>query len=67
MFSDYNMILNSGLLFLLLFIAGFIGVKVKVPNVIIYILLGIVVGGLFTDLKLLHVMGEIGIILLFFY
>jgi monovalent cation:H+ antiporter-2, CPA2 family len=60
------MILNSGLLFLLLFVAGFIGVKVKVPNVIIYIVLGIVVGGLFTDLKLLHVMGEIGIILLFF-
>ncbi|OIJ09366.1 sodium:proton exchanger [Anaerobacillus arseniciselenatis] len=66
MFTEFPIILNAGILFLLLFAAGFIGVKVKIPNVIIYILLGIVVSGFFVDLKLLHVTGEIGIILLFF-
>lgn len=59
-------ILSSGLLLLILFLVGYIGIKVRIPGVILYILLGIAIGGLITDHKLLHLTGEIGIILLFF-
>lgn len=57
---------GAGLLLLLLFFTGFIGTKFKIPTVIIFILMGIIVGGMITDTHLLHFAGEIGIVLLFF-
>ncbi len=58
--------LGAGLILLLLFTVGFIGTKVKIPGVIIFILLGITLGGLLSGSHLLHFVGEIGIVLLFF-
>ncbi len=58
--------LGAGLILLTLFLTGFVGTKFKIPEVIIYILLGIVLGGLLTGSHLLHFAGEIGIVLLFF-
>lgn len=57
---------GSGLLLLLLFFVGYVGLKLKVPGVIMYIVLGIALGGVLTENHLLHVAGEIGIVLLFF-
>lgn len=59
-------ILGAGIVFLLLFITGFIGLKIRVPGVVLYILLGLVLGRFLTDNYILHIAGEIGIILLFF-
>ncbi|MCL7748155.1 cation:proton antiporter [Halalkalibacter alkaliphilus] len=58
--------LGAGLVLLLLFITGFFGSRYKIPEVIIYILLGIALGGLLIDSHLLHFVGEVGIVLLFF-
>ncbi|MDE5415635.1 cation:proton antiporter [Alkalihalobacterium chitinilyticum] len=57
---------GAGLILILLFITGYIALKVKIPEVIIYILLGITIGGLLSDSHLLHFVGEVGIVLLFF-
>ncbi|UOE96513.1 cation:proton antiporter [Alkalihalobacillus sp. LMS39] len=58
--------LGAGLILLLLFIIGYVGMKVKIPEVITFILLGITLGGLLSGSHLLHFIGEIGIVLLFF-
>lgn len=58
--------LGAGLLLILLFITGFVALKMKIPEVIIFILLGITLGGLLSGSHLLHFVGEIGIVLLFF-
>ncbi|MED1602080.1 cation:proton antiporter [Alkalihalophilus marmarensis] len=57
---------SAGLILLLLFITGFVGMKMKIPDVVIFILLGIAVGGLLSGSHLLHFAGEVGIVLLFF-
>ncbi|UTR09136.1 cation:proton antiporter [Evansella sp. LMS18] len=58
--------LSGGFIFLLLFLFGVISFKFKIPSVIVYILLGIVLAGFIGDSELLHLIGEIGIVLLFF-
>lgn len=62
----FPILLFAGIILLLLFLAGYIGVKFRVPNVVLFIVLGMSVGGLVTDSFLLQLFGEIGIILLFF-
>ncbi|UTR13344.1 cation:proton antiporter [Salipaludibacillus sp. LMS25] len=57
---------GAGLVLLLLFFTGFFGAKMKIPDVIVYILLGIVVSNFLYDSHSLHFAGEIGIVLLFF-
>ncbi|KAB2953110.1 cation:proton antiporter [Heliorestis acidaminivorans] len=59
-------LLSAGLILLLLFISGFVGLRMKIPNVVFFILIGILLGGLITDSHLIHFAGEIGIVLLFF-
>lgn len=59
-------ILIGGLVLLALFAAGYIGIKTKIPSVVLFIILGMAVTGVFTDTHLLQLCGEIGIILLFF-
>ncbi|MDX5475676.1 MAG: cation:proton antiporter [Bacillaceae bacterium] len=59
-------LLFIGLILLLLFIAGYIGGKFRIPGVILYILLGIGLGTFISGNELLHVASEIGIVLLFF-
>jgi CPA2 family monovalent cation:H+ antiporter-2 len=56
----------AGGIFLLLFAVGFIGMKARIPGVVLYILLGIGLGGHFSGSHLLHLAGEMGIVLLFF-
>lgn len=63
---EFPELFSAGLLLLLLFLAGFVSYKVKIPSVVFYILAGIVVAGFITDTHLLHFAGEIGIVLLFF-
>ncbi|WP_026674547.1 cation:proton antiporter [Alkalihalobacterium bogoriense] len=63
---EFPELLSAGLILLLLFFVGFLGVKIKIPNVIIFIITGIVISGILTDTHLLHFAGEIGIVLLFF-
>lgn len=58
--------LSAGIVLLSLFLCGYIGLKVKIPAVILYILFGIIVSSLLVDSHLLHITGEIGIVLLFF-
>jgi CPA2 family monovalent cation:H+ antiporter-2 len=63
---DIPELLGAGLVLLLLFVTGFLGAKWKIPEVIVYILLGIAVSGLLTDSHMVHFVGEVGIVLLFF-
>jgi CPA2 family monovalent cation:H+ antiporter-2 len=63
---EFPELLGAGLVLLLLFMTGLLGSRFKIPEVIIYILFGIVLGGLLTDSHLLHFAGEVGIVLLFF-
>ncbi|MBU9713147.1 cation:proton antiporter [Bacillus tamaricis] len=58
--------LSAGIIFILLFCFGLLSVKFKIPEVIIYILLGLVLASFLGDSHLLHLIGEIGIVLLFF-
>lgn len=58
--------LSAGIIFLLMFIFGLISFKFKIPEVIIYILLGVVLASLLGDNELLFLIGEVGIVLLFF-
>lgn len=64
-----NMPLTIGLILFALFIAAFIGIKVlRMPDIVIYILLGVVLSltGYFGDTKIFTIAGEIGLIVLFF-
>ncbi|KGX89607.1 sodium/hydrogen exchanger [Pontibacillus halophilus JSM 076056 = DSM 19796] len=51
---------------LFIFWLGFLGLKINFPNVILYILLGLVLAGTLHDSEILHFASEIGIVLLFF-
>ncbi|WP_298786624.1 cation:proton antiporter [uncultured Marinococcus sp.] len=59
-------LLAAGLMLLVLFIGGWISFKMRFPDVIIYLLIGIVVSSWLADSHLLYFAGEIGIVLLFF-
>lgn len=56
----------AGGIFILLFAVGFIGMKFRIPGVVLYILLGISLSGYFSGSHLLQLGGEMGIVLLFF-
>ncbi|MGI8315700.1 cation:proton antiporter [Halobacillus mangrovi] len=51
---------------LFIFYLGFLSLKIKLPNVILYILLGIILADFVHESELLHFASEIGIVLLFF-
>lgn len=62
-----NMTLAIGLFLLLLFLVGIIGIKViKIPDLLLYILLGLGLSTIITESKVIEVAGEIGLVLLFF-
>lgn len=64
-----NMPLAIGLILFALFIAAFIGIKVlRMPDIVIYIVLGVGLSltGLFEDSEIFTIAGEIGLIVLFF-
>lgn len=64
-----NMPLAIGLILFALFIAAFVGIKVlRMPDIVIYILLGVglALTGYFDDSEIFTIAGEIGLIVLFF-
>ncbi len=63
---SFPVLFIAGAVFILLFVVGFVGLKVRIPGVVLYILLGIGLGGHFSGNHLLHLAGEVGIVLLFF-
>jgi monovalent cation:H+ antiporter-2, CPA2 family len=63
---SFPVLFIAGAVFILLFVVGFVGLKVRIPGVVLYILLGIGLGVHFSGNHLLHLAGEVGIVLLFF-
>ncbi|SEB06091.1 monovalent cation:H+ antiporter-2, CPA2 family [Thalassobacillus cyri] len=63
---EFPSLLGAGLILLIIFYLGYLSLKIKFPNVILYILLGIVLADVVSDNELLHFASEIGIVLLFF-
>lgn len=59
-------LLLAGLLLCTFFALSFASQKFRLPSVLTYIVLGIAVSSLFSESKLLHIVAEIGIVLLFF-
>ncbi|RSD25439.1 cation:proton antiporter [Mesobacillus subterraneus] len=62
-----NLTLAIGLFLLALFLIGLIGIKViKIPDILLYILLGLFLSTIIKESKVIEIAGEIGLILLFF-
>ncbi|SFP75246.1 monovalent cation:H+ antiporter-2, CPA2 family [Salibacterium halotolerans] len=59
-------LLAAGVILFVMFVIGLLGVRTRIPDVILFILAGIVVSGLLSDSDILYFAGEIGIVLLFF-
>ncbi|MFO7990455.1 MAG: cation:proton antiporter [Desulfotignum sp.] len=64
--THFPVLFIAGGIFILLFAVGFVGMKIRIPGVVLYILLGIGLGGPLSGNHLLHLAGEMGIVLLFF-
>lgn len=63
---DFLILLISGLLLLLLFIGGYIANHFNVPDVIIFLLIGITLGLFIHGTPLIEFAAEVGIVLMFF-
>jgi monovalent cation:H+ antiporter-2, CPA2 family len=62
-----NLTLAIGLFLLVLFLIGIIGIKlIKIPDILLYILLGLILSKVLDESKVIEVAGEIGLVLLFF-
>ncbi|ART77526.1 sodium:proton exchanger [Sutcliffiella horikoshii] len=59
-------LVSIGVILLVLFVMGYVGGKVKIPGVILYIFLGLGIGTFISENELLYTASEIGIVLLFF-
>ncbi|SDH95016.1 transporter, CPA2 family [Alteribacillus persepolensis] len=59
-------LLAAGLILLIMFVIGWVGLRSKLPDVILFIFAGIAVASLLHDSEILYFAGEIGIVLLFF-
>ena len=67
--ANMNLPLGIGLILFALFVAAFVGIKLlRLPDIVIYILLGAVLSltGYFGDTEVFTIAGEIGLIILFF-
>ncbi|REI01688.1 cation:proton antiporter [Staphylococcus felis] len=63
---DFPILLISGLLLLLLFVGGYIANHFNVPDVIIFLLIGITLGLFIHGTPLIEFAAEVGIVLMFF-
>jgi monovalent cation:H+ antiporter-2, CPA2 family len=62
-----NLTLFIGIFLLVLFLIGMVGIKlIKIPDILLYILLGLVLSLVIKESKVIEVAGEIGLVLLFF-
>lgn len=64
--SESTVVLGAGIFILLLFLAGYLGGKIRVPGVVLYIILGIVIGSFISENEIIDMVGKIGIVFLFF-
>ncbi len=64
--AELPFLLLAGLILCTFFIVSFTSQKLRLPSVLIYILLGAVVALFFAKSETVHIVGEIGIVLLFF-
>lgn len=59
-------LLLAGLILCVFFLVSFTSQKLRMPSVLVYIILGVAVSSYFIDNHTIHVVAEIGIVLLFF-
>lgn len=59
-------LLLAGAVLITFFGAGMTSLKIRIPSVLVYILLGIVLAGQFSHNESIHIAAEIGIVFLFF-
>lgn len=59
-------LLLAGLILCVFFLVSFTSEKFRLPSVLVYILLGVAVSSFFIDIEAIHIVAEIGIVLLFF-
>jgi len=64
--SNLPVLLDAGLVLIGIFILGFISLKTRFPNIILYILFGVALAGLLDHNVILHFSSEVAIVLLFF-
>lgn len=64
--AELPTLLGAGIILLLIFWLGFLSIKIKFPNVILYILLGVILADALSHNEILHFAAEVGIVLLFF-
>lgn len=64
--EESTIILGAGIMILLLFLAGYLGGKIRVPGVVLYIILGIIIGSFIAENQIISIIGKIGIVFLFF-
>jgi CPA2 family monovalent cation:H+ antiporter-2 len=62
----FPLLFLSGTLLLFLFAFGYFSSQIRVPGIVLYIVFGVVIGGFISDNHLIHMAGEVGIVLLFF-
>lgn len=66
MIGNLPVLLDAGLILIGIFILGFIALKTRFPNIILYILFGVALAGLLDHNAILHFSSEVAIVLLFF-
>ncbi|MFP4108333.1 MAG: cation:proton antiporter [Desulfonatronovibrio sp.] len=59
-------LLLAGLILCVFFLVSFTSLKFRLPSVLVYIILGVAVSSYFVHIEAIHVVAEIGIVLLFF-
>jgi monovalent cation:H+ antiporter-2, CPA2 family len=64
--EHWPVLLLGGSMLFMFFVIGFTSQKLRLPSVLAYMVIGIFFSGLITDKETLHVIAEIGIVLLFF-
>lgn len=64
--AEYPFLLLAGLFLCSFFIVSFTSQKLRVPSVLIFIMLGALAALFFAKSETIHIVGEIGIVLLFF-
>ncbi|WP_163536587.1 cation:proton antiporter [Gracilibacillus sp. YIM 98692] len=66
MLGDFPTLLGAGLVLLGIFYLGYLSLKINFPNVILYIIFGVICADILVDNEVLHFASEVGIVLLFF-
>jgi len=65
--ESFEFLLLFGFVCFVLFILGYLGKWLKFPNIVLFILAGLLLGDFISHEHTLEKLGEIGIVLLFFY